>query len=318
MTMRPQPKYLFFLCGFLGDLDKARTRLAREFTSGQVEVLGRSYPFRLDKRSEYLEDCARDLVNRLMPSNSSNFCSIRGEGCVLHEGRQQSKRNACRSSAEQFACSRTRPRMIVIVASATIYAECVEVFGRCALLVRLDDDQLGSGENLVRIVRENLPSIEAALRYLVNLPANVTAAYAPRVNFQSLSGNFIYRDVQADISHLAQTIDSWHARLWLSFFKNARRKKMRGALILSGEVGFQKDRLHSHTTLGIEAKENSVSFLEAFYLYGCMITPGMHFDVTKNHPGGSINVTFHDAVSGEASNPRAEHVNMSPNDRVLG
>ena len=291
-------------------------RLRGHFRAHEVEFFGRdrptsSWPTRM---YEYRDSLTADLVSHVFGSSGQfGFCS-KGGSCAVADGRW--RRASCRRDPkENVACSRTRPDMLIFLCETAFYDVLFERYGRAALFMRLENS-VDQADKIAELLRENMPLVRQIKTYLANLPLNNCAPRMPFDNFQIKGGQPIARDAQNNLKDFCNTMDTYHGVLHNPEFRNKRKPLMRGAYMFDSNIGFQRDRLHSTAYLGSESRADGYHLLNAYHMYGYAISPGLHFDVSK-HGGGEVRYSFQDALTRKRTGPKATHLNVTPDDRVI-
>lgn len=307
--------HLVILAGFVWHWEAMAVKLRSRFPPHEIEFFGRDRPGSWPGRTyEYRDALTRDVVEKIFGGRGeTGFCAKAGD-CAIDQGKW-SRANCRKDIAEKTACRRQRPDMMVFVCTEEIYPKLFEKFCRAALFIRIENDECSSDE-LHQRLRRDLPKIRVIKDYLTNLSNTNFAPRVPFVNFQLKTPAQIAESAQSDLSQFCEVMKRYHTELYLHSFQNAKKPKMRGAYMLSKDIGFQRDRLHDWAYLGEESRRDGYHLLNAFHMYGLAITPGWHFDVSRRG-GGSLGRVFTDALTGAESEAREGHVNITPCDRLI-
>ncbi len=306
--------YLVALVGFGWPWERAAKALRSRFPPHLIEFVGRDRPARWDARKfEYRNRVTADLVTRIFgKGDNASFCESDG-ACAIDSGKW-SRANCRKSIKDSSACAKKRPEMLIVVCDPLAFELFFQKLGHAALFIKGGQNE--SIESLADLISSQLPNIETVKNYLANL---TNTDYAPRVlpmNFQSKGHHAIAWSAQADLAEFCDVMRSYHAELYQANYQNPRKRYMRGAYMLDGRIGFQRDRLHAYAQLGAESRADGYHLLNAFHMYGFPVTPGYHFDISAAD-GNPIGHVFTDILSGYQSSPKATHVNMTPCDRLL-
>ena len=307
---------LFVLAGYGGDVERPRSQLKRRFSNHEYDFLAQTYPENFGKQQGYVKAVGERIIKYIFGDVATNFCRAQDLPCAAEFSSSSRGKNAQCKLSPQTACHRSRPNMLVFVVNPAIFDEVFRRFGRAALLMRFDSPNLADINAVTCFLEAKIDLIEDVRDFLANLRNNVLAPRLPKMNFQDWVNQPIARDAQADIGRFNEIMNAYHRELYDPAFQNPRRKELRGGYIFNERIRFQKDRLHKTAQIGEESRRDVFHLINTFHLYGFAVEPGFHFDV-MSVGGARLNQTFRDIVSGKASLPDEDHVNISPCDRLL-
>lgn len=305
------------LAGYRGDIDRALVQMKRCFAPAEYDFIGQTYPDNWRKQHGYVKAVGTRIVNYIFGENgAANFCRSQDRSCAVDEIELKRHKNERCQLARDAACHRARPGMLAFIANSPVFEELFAKFGRAALILRYDAETLADADALSAFIDTHRHIIDKARDFLANLRNNVLAPRLPKENFQVLANRPIARDVQADLSRLAEIMNRYHSELYDSAFQNPRRGGARGAYMFDENIRFQRDKLHKSAQIGQRSRTDIFHLINTYHLYGLAIDPGFHFDVMRVD-GEGLKKIFRDVLDGKSSSPSDTHVNISPCDRLL-
>lgn len=313
-------KRLYLVAGFDDfDVERKASDLQRRFESGSVRFLARAYPVRPNKRAIYLKGLVKSANDLIFgPSGATNFCRRLDQPCAFAASKGKATRKTCdRGKAEDTACARARPQLLIVICADQLFSEVFDRLGRGTLILRAPGPTLPPLDAL----KNQLDAFEPiATQVLATITRRSKSRYAPLVpyrNFQRLGGHPIAADAQADLAQFADILERYHGQLYHGDFRNPVKPGIRGAYMLDTDTAFQEDHLHrTLQTIGPDSREDGFHLLNAHHVYGVKSDPGFHFDV-MNVRGGGIGHTLKDVVTGAAKGGTDTHLNATPCDRLV-